>query len=151
MKDIFKEFFRVENITKYIFYGVLALIIATIFQNIITPHPKIDVTLDPDAGEAYRIRVKNVGDKATENLQFRLLYNGACFLGIDEAELKFLNNTKEDYIGDYNDPPYSRKWLVNNIELNPGVEFSFFCPKTSAFQIRISGSNFKEVMKSNNP
>lgn len=150
LKKIWNEVWKVENVGKYIIYGLLALLLSAVFQYWITPHPKIEVTVDPNAGDAYRIRIKNIGNKATENLQFRLLYKGSCILGIDEAELNYLNKTKEDYIGEYSCPPYSKKWLVNNIELNPGVEVSFVCsPKyTLAFQIRISGSNFREIIKS---
>ena len=72
-------------------------------------------------------------------------------MAVDSAESQLFNESKEDYLGDYKEGPYLNKWIVSNMELNPGVEISFLCPKSSSFQIRISGSNFGEVVRSYDP
>lgn len=146
------EFFKPENITKYIIYFLIGLSITAIFQYFIIPHPKIQLSSDCSNEDTCRIRIKNIGNKATENLQFRVLYDGNCALGIDPAELSYMNSTnKRDFAAPYNEPPYSKKWIISNVELNPGVEFSFFCQKTFPFQIRITGSNFREIVNLHNP
>ena len=149
IKKIAKEIIRPENIAKYVIFFLLGLAITAIFQYSITPHPKIKVTFDPDAGDMYRVRVRNTGDKATEDLQFRILYNEKCYFASDPIETNFFNDTLKDFSGPYNEPPYSMKWIIDGFELNPGVEFSVLCLKSKPFQIRISGSNFAEVVKSN--
>lgn len=151
IKKVFGEAFKPKNVAIYVVLFLISLGVASIFQYWITPHPKIEIDMESIEVETSRIRIKNIGDKATENLQFRLLYNSGCILGVDEVELKFFNDTKKDYTGSYNDPPYSKKWIVEGFELNPGVEISFFCERNSPFQIRISGSNFKELVESYTP
>ena len=150
-KKIWIEIKKPNNIAKYIVYFLIALFITAIFQYCITPHPKIKVTSEPTEVDAYRIRIKNTGNKATEDLQFRVFYIQGCILGIDSIELEYLNDSKKDFSGSYYDTPYSKKWLITGVELNPGVEFSFICQKEFPFQIRISGSNFAEVVKTNKP
>lgn len=89
-----------------------------------------------------------MGNIATEKLQFRILYVTNCAIAIDEAELKSLNEIKKDFSGEYNDLIHTKKWIITGIEINPSVEFSLFCQKNQPIEIRVSGANFKEAVKS---
>jgi len=153
IKKLLKQISDPKNVAIYVVFFLLALSVTYIFQGYITPHPKISIKLDPNAGQAYRLRIVNEGDKATENMQIRLLYDnstGGCILGIDGAERLLFNETKRDFTEEYDVPPYSKKWIVTNFELNPGVEISFICLKTAPSEVRISGSNFGEIRYTQN-
>jgi len=147
LNEIIKEVKAPKNVAKYIIYGLIALVISQLFISAISPRPSIEINFEDNLDDNYRIRVKNIGNIATEELQFRILYVTNCAIGIDETELKFLNETKKDFNGGYNDLIHTKKWIITGIEINPGVEFSLFCQKDQPIEIRVSGSNFKEVVK----
>lgn len=148
INKIIKEIIKPENVAKYVVYALIAIVISQIFISAISPHPIIKINFEDNRDGNYRIRLNNAGNIATEKLQFRVLYKTFCAIGIDEAELKYLNETKKDYSGEYSDLIHSKKWIITNIEINPGVEFSFVCKKDQPIEIRASGSNFKEVVAS---
>ncbi|MBI2629978.1 hypothetical protein HYW76_02665 [Candidatus Pacearchaeota archaeon] len=136
-----------ENVVKYIVYGLIVLIISQLFILAISLRPSIKISFEDNLDGNYRIRIKNVGNMATEELQFRILYVTNCAIGIDEVELKLLNQTKKDFTGEYNDLIHTKKWIITGVEINPGVEFSLFCQQNQPVEIRASGSNFKEIVK----
>lgn len=148
LSKVIEEVKKPENVAKYIVYGIIALFISQIFISAISSRPFIKINFEDNLDNNYRIRIKNTGNLATEELQLRILYVTNCAIGIDEAELKLLNEAKEDFTGEYNDLMHTKKWIITGVEINPGVEFSLFCQQNQPIEIRVSGSNFKEVVKS---
>ncbi len=148
IKKIIYEVIKPNNVAQYLVYGIIALMISTYFISSITPSPEVNIISEDNIdNNHYRIRIKNIGNKATENLEFRILYSTFCFIGIDEAERKYLNETKMDFTGEYNDSIHNKKWIIEGVKLNQDVEFSFICERNQPIEIRVSGSNFREVIK----
>jgi hypothetical protein len=148
IKNLFKEVIKVENVAKYIVYVLIALMIAAIFQYYIAPHPKIKVKYDDNyyMDNWDKVYIKNVGNFAAKDVEVRVLHNNICTLDIDVAESHYLNGSKSAE-GIYTHKYYTTKWIIWDFDLNPGVELTLYCKEISKINIRVSGSNFKEVQK----